>query len=94
MIKNGAANRETDMHYTRNYTELEGAAKTEAALNDIKEFLGVERFEGLTATLKEFGEKQPLSKDRFAALVSISGVQGYPVMVWYNHCFPKKEDDV
>jgi hypothetical protein len=71
-------------HYNVDYSGMDEVAKHNKAIEDIKEYMGEERFTKLTALLKE--DSYTLSQ--FEMAVSFAGVQGYPAKAWYNYCFP------
>jgi hypothetical protein len=73
-------------HYTINYSELVEPAKHNKAIEDIKQWLGEERFEELTDMLRK-DEELKINYARFSFLASFSGVQGYPAVAWHNHIF-------
>lgn len=73
-------------HYDISYKDLPEAQAHTKAIQDIKEYLGDDRFDKIT---KEF-QKKILSFDNFAMYASITGVQGFPVQAWYKHCWPKE----
>lgn len=63
-------------HTTIDYSKSPAAAFD--AIEDIKDWLGAERFSLLTKELAKY------NCQTFANLVSISGIQGYPVKAWYE----------
>lgn len=82
------------MKIEKNYRGLSDAEAESAAIKDIKEYLGEERFNAVTVLLvedcKENGEPIPL--ERFAQGCSLlMGIEGYPVKVWYELVFGKQE---
>ena len=52
-----------------------------AAIRDVEDWLGKERFARLTA---EFAAAK-LEFDQFEMFVSIAGISGYPVRAWFDH---------
>ena len=74
------------MHYDTYYAGLEGQAKIDKGLEDIKEWLGWERFNDLT---KQFKAHEKLPFDQFQFLAGVAGIQGYPVAAWYATLWPK-----
>ena len=75
-------------HYNIDYSDLAGSQKQQKALADIIDWFGSDRrFAELTTA---FREEPGLTQERFALFTSIAGVQGYPVIAWWNHCFPKR----
>lgn len=75
------------MHYTIDYTSLEPLEAHKKALEDIKEYMGDEKFVQLTEEFRKFPQEQ-MPIDRFAMFVDVAGVRGYPVKAWYNHVYP------
>ena len=72
-------------HYNTSYSNLEGEAKITYAIADIIEWLGSgKKFAELT---KAFQAEKP-SQRAFTFYCSLAGVQGYPVIAWWRHCFP------
>jgi len=78
------------MHYDIDYSTLSEEEKKKKAIEDIIEYMGEERFNTLTKSLKDHPS---LTLDKFSMYVHIAGVQGYPVKVWYDYCFPEKVDN-
>lgn len=72
-------------HYTVDYSNLndDPIAKHNKAIEDIKEYLGDDRFKTLTEKFKQMSP----SLDQFELMVSFAGVQGYPVKAWFNYCY-------
>jgi hypothetical protein len=71
-------------HYTRSYEGLTGQAKHDAAITDIIDYLGEERFDLITDLCREDKPTHP-GLGWFMIAVSLSGVEGYPVKAWYAH---------
>ena len=74
-------------HYTRNYSTLDGEAKSDAAIADIIDFLGIDKFDELTA---EFRRYRHLELDQFACFAGIVGIAGYPVKAWHDYIYDDK----
>lgn len=70
--------------YTVNYEGLDPIAKHNKAIEDIKDYMGSERFEMLTELFKNEGE---MTLGQFEMVVSFAGVQGYPAKAWYNYIY-------
>lgn len=66
------------MHYLIKYS---GDAKKQQALNDVKEFIGEERFDDLTQRFAESAQPQATLE----LMISFAGVQGYPAQAWAEH---------
>lgn len=73
-------------HYNVSYEGLSDIEKHNKAIQDIKDYLGEEKFEQLTKQCKE--EYPDLTLEQFRMSVSFAGVQGYPVKAWYNYIYP------
>ena len=74
------------MSYTIDYSnESDPIAKHNKAIEDIKEYVGEDRFETLTQQIKE--EYPNMSLEQFQLVVSFAGVQGYPAKAWFNYCY-------
>ena len=71
------------MHYNTDYAHLEGAEKLEAAIQDIREYYGEERFLKIEATMLEHLRKNP-DYQLFSAMLHLSGIQGYPAYAWHT----------
>lgn len=75
------------MHYSVDYSSFtDEVAKHNCAIQDIKEYLGEERFKNITQIAKD--QPEPFTLEQFTLAVSFAGVQGYPVKAWYNYCYP------
>ncbi len=74
------------MHYDVDYSKLDPVAKHNKAIQDIKDYMGNQRFRHLTKLFRESADS--ISPDQFALMTSFAGVQGYPVKAWYNYCYP------
>lgn len=77
-------------HYTRDYSTLTGSAKSSAAIADIIDFLGDNKFDELTA---EFRRYRHLELDQFACFVGIAGISGYPVEAWHDYIYTDSAED-
>ena len=75
------------MHYEINY---KGHATVEAAdraaLADIADWMGADRFARVDALYREMAE--PVGIDVFRLQMSFAGIQGYPVEAWYRSLWP------
>lgn len=76
-------------HYDIDYSTMSEPQKSTEALQDIINYLGVPRFQDLTQL---FRREYPASPDieRFTFQCAFAGVQGYPVLVWYEHIWGVK----
>ena len=75
-------------HYIRRYTGLEGDERRSRALDDVRDYLGHARFEELTGMFRRDYPDVPCPAVKFALLVSLAGVQGYPATAWREHIWP------
>lgn len=66
------------MHYTIKYS---GDAKKQQALNDVKDYVGVDRFDDLTQRFIESQQPQATLE----LMISFTGIQGYPAQAWAEH---------
>lgn len=73
------------MHYNTSYEGLEDQAKIDKGLEDIKDWLGEDRFDELS---KEFEKAEKIPFEQFEFLAGMAGVQGYPVTAWYETVWP------
>lgn len=64
------------MHYTKDFSALEGQAKIDAALNAAREFWGAEQYAKIMDALGTYPKPE---LDEFAMMMSFAGVEGYPV---------------
>lgn len=71
-----------DIHYEPGYSQ----AKHDKAIQDIKDYLGVVKYEAKTAEIGKL-ERPPLNvwTDIYAPF---SGVRGYPAHAWYYEIWP------
>lgn len=75
------------MHYEINYgAHTDVVAADAAALADIRDWMGADRFETVDAMYKQLAE--PISIDLFRLQMSFAGIQGYPVEAWYRSLWP------
>ena len=75
-------------HYVEDYSALKGLEKVNKALDDIRSFMGKEKFDMLTITLRE---EPPPDMDYFRLICSMMGVSHYPVLAGYVHAWGLKE---
>ncbi len=78
-------------HYDVDYSLLEGDAKREKALADLKEFWGEERYERFLNKCRAITEDLPTIFG-FRLLLSFGGVEGYPVLALHEHLWPDRQD--
>jgi hypothetical protein len=72
------------MSHTIDYSALEGDAKREAAMKDIKFWLGEDTFKRMQASVVAEYKDKPFSLETFRFSASFAGVQGYPVQAWFE----------
>jgi len=65
--------------------EYRGPDAEERAMQDIRSWLGEQRFAFLEA---EFRKWDHMSEMQFAVIMSFAGIQGFPVGVWYARLWP------
>lgn len=74
------------MHTKISYAAiLDEAIRKKAALQDVIDWLGKPRFEQL---VEAFRAEPPRVLAQFHFLASMTGIQGYPVRVWFEHIWP------
>lgn len=73
------------MHYNISYSGLSPQAAHDKAIADIREYMGTDKYETLTA---QFAGREPMPLAAFELVVSFAGVQGFPVKAWYSECWP------
>lgn len=71
-------------HYDIDYSNLDDVTKHNKAIQDIKNYLGNERFKELT---RKFKQEQDITLERFGLYCDIAGVRGLPVKAWYNYIY-------
>lgn len=74
-------------HYNVDYAGLEGEAKLNKALDDIKEYMGVDKFNSLSTDFK--ANAPDLTLEQFSLFTSLCGVQGYPIQAWYEYIYKR-----
>lgn len=74
-------------HYDVDYSAIEGDAKRDAAVRDIREYLGEERYRIVCQYFVLMQE--PLSLDEMSLALMMAGVQGYPVQAWRETLWPE-----
>jgi hypothetical protein len=75
------------MHYEVSYRAHEDVAAADAAaIADIRDWLGAERFATVDSVYRQLSE--PVSLDLFRLQMSFAGIQGYPVAAWYRSLWP------
>jgi len=72
------------MHYNVDYAGLTGSAKADKAIEDIKNYLGAQRFNKLDKEFKLFmrTDDKKLDFNYFRNMLNIGGISGYPVQAW------------
>lgn len=76
-------------HYTTSYEGLTEVEKHNKAIEDIKEWMGEERFDHITSLVRDDVKegREQMTLDQFTMAISLAGVQGYPVKAWYNYIY-------
>lgn len=71
-------------HYTMSYAGLTDVEKSAKALQDIKDYLGEDKFESTTEIMRN----EMIPYEQFVMAMSVmAGIQGYPVQAWYEHVY-------
>lgn len=77
------------MHYEINYKGHATVADADrAAMKDIADWMGADRFARVDALYREMAE--PVGIDVFRLQMSFAGIQGYPVEAWYRSLWPQQ----
>ena len=74
-------------HYDISYVNLAPDAKRSQAIQDIKDYLGDDRYNELTDLIHQHYQLPP-NLEKFRMAVSMSGIQGYPVVAWHEVLWP------
>ena len=74
--------------YYTGYDHLDGDEKARAGVQDVVDWLGQEKFDEITAALRQ-EDPQP-SLEKFRIIAGFGGVSGYPVQAWYEHAVEGK----
>jgi len=72
-------------HYNISYSSLREEEKPKQAIRDIIDWLGSKR--KFTELTKAFRAEKP-NQRAFTFYCGLAGVQYYPVIAWWKHCFP------
>lgn len=71
-------------HYTMSYAGLTDEVKSAKALQDIKDYLGEDKFEEVSKIMRN----EMIPYEQFVTAMAIMvGIQGYPVKAWYEHVY-------
>jgi len=79
-------------HYDISYPNLAPDAKLAQAIQDIKDYIGDDRYNKLTDLIHQ-SYQLPLSIGEFRMALSMSGIQGYPVLAWHEVLWPGEDGD-
>lgn len=71
-------------HYDVDYSKLDGKAKRDKAIADIKDYVGEEKFADVHKSLVEYHKVRPLSYNVLALNLMLTGISGYPVVAWLD----------
>lgn len=74
-------------HYDVSYAGLEGDEKQAKALQDIREYMGDDKFVKVCLELRKGGKPE---FESFQTACSFGGIQGYPVRALYEHLWPNE----
>lgn len=72
-------------HYDIDYSDMTPQTKHLKAIADIKDYMGEDRYHKITQAIRADG---PMSVDKLRIIVSLAGVQGYPVRAWHDEIWP------
>lgn len=71
-------------HYTMSYAGLTDEVKSARAIQDIKDYLGEDKFESTTEIMR----REMIPYEQFTmAMAFMAGIEGYPVKAWYEHVY-------
>lgn len=71
------------MHYTVDYGLLEGVAKQQKAIQDIKDYLGTRKYNEISREVRPHAEAGRMGRLQFTAQVEMfAGISGYPAEAW------------
>lgn len=80
------------MHYYIDYRSLSDTDAKAKAISDIKDWLGEERYlaitKGCREAIDENGQPEVLTFRQWRMAMFLSGIEGYPLKVWYNEIWP------
>jgi len=79
-------------HYDISYANLAPDAKRAQAIQDIKDYLGDDRYNELTDLIHQ-NYQLPPNLEKFRMAVSMSGIRGYPVVAWHEVLWPGEVGD-
>ena len=77
------------MHHNIKYDLSQPALARAAALKDIEEWMGTDRFKRVCAEISKMGE---VSLEKLELMMSFAGIGGYPVRALHEHLFPGKSE--
>jgi len=79
-------------HYDISYPNLAPDAKRAQAIQDIKDYIGEEKYNKLTETIHQ-DFQLPLGIGEFRMALLMTGIQGYPVIAWHEVLWPGENGD-
>jgi hypothetical protein len=72
-----------EYHSYVDYSGLDSSEKRKEAIEDLKKWLGIKKYEELTSkTKKAIKDGKVVNRDGIHFAMSFAGVEGYPVLVW------------
>ena len=69
-------------HYDIDYSKLSGVKRHAKAIQDIKDYIGKDRFKHLTKILVK---ENLQTLDEYKMALSFAGIHGYPCEAWMHH---------
>lgn len=77
-------------HIEIHYNAADQSAADSAAIRDIIDYLGQEKFDYLTTQFRALGP-ETLTLDQLHYWLMLPGISGYPVSAWHRYTFPAVE---
>lgn len=72
-------------HYNIDYSTIDNNAEKEAkAIQDIKDYVGVDKFNKAHASLVELRQAEKLSLEKLEFMLMLPGISGFPCVAWFN----------
>lgn len=81
-------------HHNISYADLEGDAKRDKAMNDIREYIGNEKFAEMNTALNAWVKEFKPSLQQFERVLFLFPVSGYPLIAWYQTLTGYSEDEI
>lgn len=71
-------------HYDIDYSKLSEAEKQSKAIDDIKDYMGIEKFNHVYSQFVELHKVKPMTEETLGFYLMLAGISGYPVKAWFN----------